>query len=107
MHSILQAVAEERTIRDVRRTLTDHLLQLSPVSYLVDESLPHQSQVIESLQAPIFDTDGAPRYALTVNGIDSTLEPETLGRMGTRVRAAADEVTSAIAAHTREGWSAN
>jgi DNA-binding IclR family transcriptional regulator len=101
---LMRAVVAERTIQDVRRILKEQLIQLSPVAYLIDESTSRDPGVIESLQAPIFDSEGAPRYALTVNNIDLALDPKTLARMGARVRSAADEVTSTVAAHARQLW---
>jgi DNA-binding IclR family transcriptional regulator len=102
MARVISAVAAEKTIQDVRRTLKEQISQLPPVAYLVDEGVAHEPQVVDSLQAPIFDSDGAPRYALTVNNVDMELEPKKLARFGARVRAAADEVTSAVSSLARQ-----
>jgi hypothetical protein len=96
----LQAAAGERTIHDVRRMLKELLAQLPPVAYLVDETMAKTPQPIESLQAPIFDPEGIPRYALTVN-VNSELDSRAVARMGRRVRAAANEVSAALASHAR------
>jgi DNA-binding IclR family transcriptional regulator len=104
MDEVMKAVSEELTIQDVRKALKDQLSRLPPVAYLVGEHAAADGHVVDSLQAPIFDIDETPRYALTVNDIDRDLDQDTVARLGARVRAAADQVTAAIAAHTRQTW---
>lgn len=104
MNQVIKAVREELTIQDVRRVLREQLSHLAPVEYLVVDETERDRYFVETLQAPIFDGDGAPRYALTVNAIDRELDRDTVARLGARVRGAADQVTAAIAAHARQIW---
>jgi DNA-binding IclR family transcriptional regulator len=101
---VMNAVSEELTIQDVRKALREQLSHLTPVAYLVGEHSATERYLVDSFQAPVFDTEAVPRYALTVNEIDRELDWDTIARLGARVRAAADQVTSAIAAHTRQVW---
>ena len=75
---VMRAISAERTIRDVRRILAEHLTHLPPVAYLVDDEKAGEKLLVESLQAPIFDSSGEARYALTVTDVDLELEPEAL-----------------------------
>jgi len=104
MNQVMNAVPDEATIQDVRRLLREQLSNLPPVEYLVSDETPEHRYMVETLQAPIFDADHAPRYALTVNDIDRELDRDTVARLGARVRAAADQVTAAISAHARQTW---
>jgi DNA-binding IclR family transcriptional regulator len=107
MNQIMDAVSDELTIPDVRRMLREQLSHLPPVEYLVGDQAADDRQVVETLQAPIFDAEQSPRYALTVNDIDRKLDRDTVTRLGARVRAAADQVSAAIAAHARQLWNAD
>jgi DNA-binding IclR family transcriptional regulator len=99
MAEIMRAVSAERTIRDVRRTLKEQLAELPPVAYLLDDDKAKEKLPIESVQAPIFDSKGIARYALTIGNVDIELDPEAVARFGLEVRRAADEVTAALAVH--------
>ena len=102
MAQIVRAVSTERTIHDVRRILKDQLAQLPPVAYLVDDDPTDEKLAVESVQAPILDSDGIARYALTLGDIDRDMDLETVTRFGDQVREAADEVSAAIATHFRQ-----
>jgi hypothetical protein len=107
INQVMNAVSDELTIQDVRRVLREQLSHLPPVEYLVADETAADRHMVETMQAPIFDADEAPRYALTVNDIDRELDRDTVARLGARVRAAADQVTAAIAAHARQIWNPN
>lgn len=83
------------TPEDLHRIRANRVSMLAPVDYLVGTDDSAASFRIDSLQAPIFDR-GTARYALTVPGIGEDWDFETLRVMGRKVRAAGDEVTSAI-----------
>ena len=85
---------ETATPEDFQRIRAKRFSLLAPVEYLVGGDTV-ESPLINSLQAPIFD-GGTARFALTVAGIDEKWDFGTLRVMGTKVRAAADEVSAAI-----------
>jgi DNA-binding IclR family transcriptional regulator len=101
MDEIVRAVSAERTIRDIRRILKEQLAQLPPIAYLVDDHMARHKIPVESIQAPIFDSQGVPRYSLTIGNIDLELEPDKVVEFGKQVRYAADQVTAALAINSK------
>ncbi len=104
---VMSAMSEDLTVPEIRNLLKDRLASLSTIAWFdlgeVDsDGGPTKSWVIESLQAPVFDVDGVSRYALAVVKINRDYQYESLTRAGERVRRAADQVTEAIATHSRQ-----
>ncbi|MGO8862878.1 MAG: IclR family transcriptional regulator [Acidimicrobiales bacterium] len=92
----VRLMPKDLTAQQIRAFLTQRLASLSQVAYLGGGIAGRQGAcMVESLQAPVFDVDGMPRYDLALV-IHREFEPEALDRIGRRLRAAADGVSAAI-----------
>ena len=69
---------------------------LTEEDYQLIELDPAASYWLSYLAAPIFDTSGRVSLALTLVGFPSALQGDDVHRHGKLLRAAADEVTSAV-----------
>jgi DNA-binding IclR family transcriptional regulator len=97
MRTMPDAFVSRRELHDI---LERHLADLQPVEYLVSDDDGGGSLLVETIQAPVFESE-VPRYAITVSHIDRVLDPAGLARAGKRVRDAADGVSELIADLTK------
>lgn len=107
----VRLIPRDLTPQQIRKFLTERLAGLSQVTYLGGGITGRGGAwMVESLQAPVFDLDGSPRYDLALV-IHREFEPDALDRLGRRLRAAADQLSTAIALSAgrpdpipRAGW---
>ena len=100
----VRLMPKDLTAQQIRVFLTQRLASLSQVAYLGGGIAGRQGAcMVESLQAPVFDVDGMPRYDLALV-IHREFEPEALDRIGRRLRAAADGVSARIPTERRPPW---
>jgi DNA-binding IclR family transcriptional regulator len=92
----VKLMPKDLTAQQIRAFLTQRLAGLSQVAYLGGGIAERQGAcMVESIQAPVFDVDGMPRYDLALV-IHREFDSEALDRVGRRIRAAANEVSTAI-----------
>jgi DNA-binding IclR family transcriptional regulator len=92
----VRLMPKEITAPQIRTFLTQRLAGLSQITYLGGGMAGRLGPwMVESLQAPVFDVDGTARYDLALV-IHREFGPEVLDRVGGRLRAAADQLSTAI-----------
>jgi len=92
----VRLMPKDLTTQQIRAFLMQRLAGLSQVAYLGGGITERRGRcMVESIQAPVFDVDGMPRYDLALV-IHREFESEALDRVGRRIRAAANEVSTAI-----------
>jgi DNA-binding IclR family transcriptional regulator len=94
----VRLMPKDLTAQQIRTFLTQRLAGLSQITYLGGGMAGRPGTwMVESLQAPVFDVDGTPRYDLALV-IHREFGPEAVDGVGGRLRASADQLSTAIAA---------
>jgi DNA-binding IclR family transcriptional regulator len=98
---LLKAVEAGRTLTDVRRILDEQISELPTWRHVLDD--PVAEIEIASIQVPVFDEDGVATFAITVPDLGFRVDAAGLDRVGSRLRAAADDLSAAVADQVRRG----
>jgi DNA-binding IclR family transcriptional regulator len=94
---VLSELPSSRSDRnEAQRQLEERLSLVAAGAYLASHGEGTGEQEIEALMAPVF-RDGSPQYALTASHLGRRMSLEDLSRNGTRVSAAAAQISGAIA----------